>query len=64
MQEKSFGEKFKQFDIYKKLNKGFLQPTIMGAISKSKKYNKNIIIFYSDCYNNSYNPISLILRIF
>lgn len=59
MQEKSFGEKFKQFDIYKKLNKGFLQPTIMGAISKPKIY-----INFSDCDNNSNNTISGIFRIF
>ena len=56
--QKSFKDRLASFDVYKKLPKGYLQPTFIGAICKQK----NIIFciyFFSNCYNN-YNVNILI----
>ena len=35
--QKSFKDRLTSFDVYKKLPKGYLQPTCIGAICKIKK---------------------------
>ncbi len=49
--QKSFKDRLTSFDVYKKLPKGYLQPTCIGAICKIKYFNYSLIQ-YSNCYNN------------
>ena len=55
MHQKSFKDRILSFDIYQKLPKGYLQPSLIGAICK---YIMSVyLLLFSYCFNYNFIPL-------
>ena len=52
IEKKTLADRFRSFDVYKQLPKGYLQPTVIGAIRKYFIWIFNGIFSHNYDYNN------------